>query len=76
MHDQDVNAKEQEMVAMKQQQQRPQGWKCVRMKAQTVAQLYAQSQVSGPSEDPTHTHQRSKKQVYNPIHTIAQQIEG
>jgi len=32
MHDQDGNVKEQEMVAMKRQQ----GWKGVRMKAQTV----------------------------------------
>jgi hypothetical protein len=74
MHDQDANAKEQEMAAMKRQQQRHQGWKGVRRKAQTVAQFYARSQVSGPSEDPALTHQRSQKQVYNPIHTIAQQI--
>jgi hypothetical protein len=64
------------MVVMKWQQQRHQGWKGVRMKAQTVAQLYARSQVSSPSEDLTHTHQKNKKQVYNPIHTVAQQIEG
>jgi hypothetical protein len=61
MHDQDVNAKEQEMVVTKQQRQKHQGWKGVRMKAQTVAQLYARSQVSGPSEDPAHTRQRSQK---------------
>jgi hypothetical protein len=76
MLDQEANAKEQEMVVMKRQQQKHQGWKGVRMKAQTVAQLYARSQVSGPSEDPAHTHQRSQKQVYNPIHTVIQQIEG
>jgi hypothetical protein len=64
------------MVVTKKQQQRHQGWKGVRMKAQTVVQLYARSQVSGPSEDSIHTHQRSQKQVYNLIHTIAQQIEG
>jgi hypothetical protein len=66
VHDQDANSKEQEMREMKRQQQRLQRWKGVRMKAQ----------VSGPSEDPADTHQKSQKQVYNPIHTVAQQIEG
>jgi hypothetical protein len=56
MHDQDADDKEQEMVVMKWQQQRHQGWNGVRMKAQTVAQIYARSQVSSPSEDPVHTH--------------------
>jgi hypothetical protein len=76
MHDQDANAKEQEMVVMKQQRQKHQEWKGVRMKAQTVSQFYARSQVSNPSEDLAHTHQRSQKQVYNPIHTVGQQIKG
>jgi hypothetical protein len=46
------------------------------MKAQTVPQLYTRSQVPGLFEDFAHTHQKSKKQVYNPIHIAAQKIKG